>query len=64
MYQKLIERLSWIENRHTTLGEDNILDGKDAGIILIGHNWRGTEVLETQKIVLEYFGFHVVPDLC
>jgi len=24
-YQKLIERLTWLENRHSTLGEDNIL---------------------------------------
>jgi hypothetical protein len=64
IYQKLIERLSWIENRHTTLGEESIVKGIDAGIILIGHNWRGDEVLKTQKQVLEFFGFNVVPNLC
>ncbi|MBD3807947.1 MAG: flavodoxin family protein, partial [Epsilonproteobacteria bacterium] len=28
-YQKLIERLTWIENRHTTLGEDNVVQNID-----------------------------------
>lgn len=63
-YQKLIERLTWIENRHSTLGEDNIVKGIDAGIILIGHNWNGANVIETQKNVLKYFGFNVVNELC
>ena len=60
-YQKLIERLTWIENRHSTLGESNIISGKDAGIILIGQNYNGKSVLNTQKKVLEFFGFNV-PD--
>ncbi len=63
-YQKLIERLTWIENRHSTLGEDNIVKGLGAGIILVGHNWNGASVLETQKNVLEFFGFNVVSELC
>jgi multimeric flavodoxin WrbA len=63
-YQKLIERLTWIENRHTTLGEENIVKGINAGIIVIGHNWNGKNVLETQKQVLKYFGFEVVNELC
>lgn len=56
-YQKLIERLTWIENRHSTLGEENIIKNIEAGIITIGHNWHGQEVLETQKQVLKYYGF-------
>ena len=60
-YQKLIERLNWIENRHTTLGEDNIVSGIDAGCIIIGQNWNGEQVLETQKQVYEFYGFNV-PD--
>ena len=56
-YQKLIERLTWIENRHSTLGEKNIVSNIDAGLILIGQNWNGKDVLETQKQVLKYFGF-------
>jgi len=63
-YQKLIERLTWLENRHSTFGEDNLLADKDAGIVVVGQNWNGGEVLRTQKQVLGYFGFHVVDDLC
>ncbi len=63
-YQKLIERLSWIENRHSTLGESNTIKNIDAGIIIIGQNWNGQEVLKTQKEVLSFFGFNRVEDLC
>lgn len=61
IYQKLIERLDWIENRHTTLKEDNIIEGKDAGIIAIGQNWNGETVIQTQKKVLDFYGFNT-PD--
>jgi len=64
IHQKLIERLTWIENRHTTLGEENILKKIDAGLIVIGHNWNGAVALATQKQVLKFYGFHVVPKLC
>lgn len=63
-YQKLIERMTWIENRHSSLGEDNIVADIEAGIILIGHNWRGEAVLEIQKEVLQAFGFQVKKELC
>ncbi len=63
-YQQLIERLSWLENRHSTLKEKNILAQTTAGIIAIGHNWRGHDVVKVQKQVLTYFGFDVQPDLC
>ncbi|EFK96976.1 conserved hypothetical protein [sediment metagenome] len=62
-YQKLIERLTWIENRHTTLGEENIVKDIDAGIIIVSQNWNGAQVLDTQKKVLKYFGFNVVKNL-
>jgi multimeric flavodoxin WrbA len=58
-YQKLIERLNWIENRRTTLGEENIIKDIEAGIIITGQNWNGEEVLKTQKKVFEFFGFKV-----
>ena len=61
---KLIERLSWVENRHSTLGEKNVLGGIDAGIIAIGHNWNGANVIKTQKDVLTFYGFKVIPALC
>lgn len=63
-YQKLIERLTWLENRHDTLQEDNIIGGIDAGIIAVGQNWRGADVVAVQKDVLDFFGFNVVPELC
>jgi multimeric flavodoxin WrbA len=63
IYQKLIERLDWIENRHTTLGEDNIVKNIDAGIIAIGQNWNGKNVINTESQVLKYFGFKTPSEL-
>jgi multimeric flavodoxin WrbA len=63
VYQKVIERLNWLENRHTTLGEDNIIKNKEAGIIAIGHNWNGGNVVELQKQVLQFYGFQVPEEL-
>ena len=62
VYQRLIERLTWLENRHSTLNEDNIIKDKEAGIIFIGQNWNGETVIDTQKQVLKFFGFKV-PDV-
>ena len=64
VYQRLIERLDWIENRRTTLKEDNIIKDKDVGIIAVGQNWNGANVIETQKQVLDFYGFNLVDDLC
>lgn len=63
IYQKLIERLCWIENRHTTLRESNIVKDINAGIILTGQNWNGLNVVETQKQVLKFYGFDVKDEL-
>lgn len=57
IYQKLIERLTWIENRHTTLKENNLLKDKEAGVIVLGHNWNSRVVLEHERRVLGMFGF-------
>ncbi len=62
-YQKLIERLTWIENRHSTLGESNIVKDIDAGFIAVGQNWNGRDVTKTQKDVLEFFGFKTPDEL-
>jgi multimeric flavodoxin WrbA len=64
VYQRLLERLTWIENRHSTLGEENIVGGIDVGIIAVGQNWNGKSAVEHQKKVLGFFGFHVVDALC
>lgn len=62
-YQKLIERLTWIENRHHTLEDENIIAGKQAGFICIGQNWNGADVTQTQKNVLSYYGFDTPDNL-
>jgi len=63
VYQKLIERLTWIQNRHTTLLEDNIVKNIDAGIIAIGQNWNGKNVINTESQVLKHFGFKTPSEL-
>jgi hypothetical protein len=62
-YQKLIERLDWLENRHTTLGESNIIKDIESGFIFIGQNWNMDEVVKTQKQVHEFYGFKIVSEL-
>jgi multimeric flavodoxin WrbA len=57
IYQKLIERLTWIESIKTTLNEGNIVKDIEAGVIVIGHNWKSDDVMKTQTNVLEFFGF-------
>ena len=64
IYAKLIERLTWLENRHTSLGETNLLENIDCGIISTGHNWNGQEAIELEKKVLTFFGFNVVNNIC
>jgi len=59
IYTQIIERLTWLENRHTNLGESNLLKDIEAGIIAIGHNWNGEESIKLEKKVLEFFGFKV-----
>ncbi len=63
-YQKLIERMTWIENRHSTLGESNLLEKTDAGLIIVGQNWNGKNILSIQRQVLSFFGFQVKDELC
>jgi multimeric flavodoxin WrbA len=57
IYTQLIERLTWLENRHTTLGESNLLKDKECGVIAIGHNWNGEVAVKNEKEVLGFFGF-------
>lgn len=57
VYQKLIERLTWLENRHSSFNEKNILKDITAGLVIIGQNWRGSDILKVQSQVLEFFGF-------
>lgn len=63
IYTQLIERLTWLENRHTTLGENNILKGKQAGVVAVGQNWNGENAVDLEKEVLEFFGFETPDEL-
>jgi len=65
VYQRLFERLSWIENRVTTLEEKPIpeLNKLEAGIVLFGQNWNDEEVLKTQKQNFKWFGWKVPDEL-
>jgi multimeric flavodoxin WrbA len=62
-YQNLIERLTWLENRHNTLGESNIIKDIETGFICTGQNWNGESVNETQKQVHKFYGFKPNNDL-
>lgn len=63
IYAELIERLTWLENRHTTLNESNLLKDKKAGIVATGHNWNGKEAIKLEKEVLSFFGFQTPDEL-
>lgn len=62
IYGELIERLTWLDNRHSTLGESNLLKNKEVGVIATGHNWNGEEAVKLEKEVLKFFGFKT-PDV-
>jgi multimeric flavodoxin WrbA len=57
IYANLMERLTWLESRHTTLGEENILKNKETGVVVIGQNWNGANAVDLEKDVLKFFGF-------
>jgi hypothetical protein len=59
VYQRLFERLSWIENRFTTLGEAPIpqLKRLEAGMVVFGQNWNDAQVLKTQLQNFKWFSW-------
>ena len=65
VYQRLFERLSWIENRFTTLGETPIpqLRKLEAGMVLFGQNWNDAQVLKTQRQNFKWFGWRTPASL-
>ena len=62
-YQNLIERLTWLQNRHKTLGGSNIIKDIESGFICVGHNWNGENVNNIQMKVHEFYGFKINKDL-
>jgi hypothetical protein len=59
VYQRLYERLSWIENRSSSLGESPIpqLKNLEEGMVLFGQNWNDQQVLQTQMQNFKWFGW-------
>jgi multimeric flavodoxin WrbA len=58
-YQKLIERLNWINNRFIPFGESNIIKDIDSGFIIIGQHQYGKEITQRQYDNHDYYGFNV-----
>ena len=58
-YQNLIERLTWLENRHTSLGESNLLKDIESGMICVGQNFNGTNVIDLQRKIHQFYGFKI-----
>jgi multimeric flavodoxin WrbA len=62
-YQKLIERLNWINNRFIPGTESNIIKDVNSGLICIGQHHYADKIVELQKKVHDYFGFKVNENL-
>jgi len=63
VYQKIIERLDWIESRWATLDGENTVKDIQAGLVLLGQNWRVQESLDVQRDVLKFYGFRIEDSL-
>lgn len=62
-YQKLIERLNWINNRFIPYDETNIIKNISSGFIIIGQHKYGDDITELQYNNHEYYGFNVNKEL-
>ena len=62
-YQKLIERLNWINNRFIPYDETNIIKNISSGFIIIGQHKYGDDITELQYNNHEYYGFDVNKEL-
>jgi hypothetical protein len=56
-YQKLIERLNWINNRFVPLGEDNVIKDITSGFIIIGQHENADSICKLQYGMHDYYGF-------
>ena len=56
-YQKLIERLNWINNRYIPYGEPNIIKNTGSGFIIVGQHQYGEEIVKLQYDNHDYYGF-------
>lgn len=62
-YQKLIERLNWINNRYIPGGEPNIIKDITSGFICVGQHQYADSVTKLQKDNHHYYGFKINDDL-
>jgi hypothetical protein len=56
-YQKLIERLNWINNRYIPYGESNIIKDITSGFIIVGQHEYADDICERQYENHTYYGF-------
>jgi multimeric flavodoxin WrbA len=56
-YQKLIERLNWINNRFVPLGENNVIKDITSGFIIIGQHENADSICKLQFEMHDYYGF-------
>lgn len=57
LLQKIIERMTTLQNRHTVYGEPNPLLHKKCGVIVTGHNSKAQSVASHLLNVLQWIGF-------
>jgi len=62
-YQKLIERLNWINNRYIPYGEPNIIKDTTSGFICVGQHQYADKICELQFENHKYYGFDANEDL-
>ena len=62
-YQKLIERLNWINNRYIPLGESNIIKDITSGFVIVGQHENDDNICKLQSEVHDYYGFKADKDL-
>jgi multimeric flavodoxin WrbA len=62
-YQKLIERLNWINNRYIPYGEPNIIKDTTSGFICVGQHQYANEICVRQYENHDYYGFKANKDL-
>jgi len=57
LLQKIIERMTVLENLSSTYGEPNPLAGKKAGVIVTGHQWLTQRIAMHLLDVFSFMGF-------
>jgi hypothetical protein len=62
-YQKLIERLNWINNRYIPYGESNIIKDTTSGFICVGQHSYAEQICQLQYNNHKYYGFDADEDL-